>query len=78
METIGCGKKTKVVESFLASILYDELAPGGESLTGIVWCFPKIEVTLPVLEDTVIFRFAWGLFYSRDHEFGTNFDPKKV
>ena len=49
--------------------IYDELAQGGESLTGIVWCFPKIECTLPVLEDTVTFRFAWGLFYSRDHEF---------
>ena len=33
----------------------------------IVWCFPKIEGT-HVLEDTVMFRFAWGLFYSSDHE----------
>ena len=49
--------------------IYDELTPGGESLTAIICCFPKIEGTLPVLEDTVIVRFEWGLFFSRDDEF---------
>ena len=39
-------------------------------LNKIVLCFSKILCTLPVLEDTVTFRFAWALFYSRNHELG--------
>ena len=47
---------------------YGELAPGAWSLTAICTYFPKIVCTLPVLEDIITFRFAWSLFYSRDHE----------
>ena len=32
---------------------YGELAPGGESLTGIVWCSPKKVCTLGMKHDRI-------------------------